>query len=136
MPKRKSIVLSLLVVVFLTYSQTTHIVGAKEHTPNTGTTVSECIFLAEGLYIKVNRVTEKNSRFYLCAPKTIEQHSDAMCTQIVDKIPYIKGKIPSIEAYGVGNQPCKESIVVYKKGNPRRCFEYHSGCRTRYIPRG
>jgi hypothetical protein len=136
MPKRILIILSLLVVAFLAYSQSTYVVWAEKPTLNTGTTVSECIFLEEGLYIKVNRVTDKNSPFYLCAPETIELHRDAMCTQIVDKIPFIDGAKPSVEAYGVGNKPCKESIVVYKKGNPTKCFEYHSGCRTRYIPRG
>ena len=137
MLKRKLIILSLLVVAFLICSQSTLIVEAKEQTKKkfrTGNTVAECIFLEEGLYIKVIR-----SASDLCAER-VEQHSDAACTTKVYDIKrvykYDPGKYPKTEAYGIGNQTCKESIVPSTKKNPRRCFEYHSGCRTRYIPRG
>jgi len=132
MPKRILIILSSLLVAFLAYFQSTYVVGAQESPEKqfrTGNTVEECIFLAEGLYIKVIR-----SPSDLCAA-TVEHHRNKTCTDKVADIP-ISGKRPKTAAYGIGNLACKESIVIYPKSNPGLCFEYHSGCRTRYIPRG
>ena len=133
MLKRKSIILSVLVVAFLSFPQSAHIVGAEVQTINTlhtGTTTAECILLQEEppIYIKVIR--NKNN---LCAEK-VEQHKTYDCSARVDEIPYLKGILPKNEAYGIGNQVCPEAIVVYK--NSPRCYEYVSGGRTRYIPRG
>ena len=132
MLKRILIILSLLVVAFFAYFQSTYVVGAQESPEKqfrTGNTMSECIFLEEGLYIKVIR-----SPADLCAD-TVEQHRNKDCTAKVADIP-ISGKRPKTAAYGIGNLACKESIVSYPSTNPGLCFEYHSGCRTRYIPRG
>ena len=49
--------------------------------------------------------------------------------------PVEEGKIPIPKtASGTGNQYCPEAIVHYE--NSPYCFQYTSGGRTRYIPRG
>jgi len=133
MPKRNSIILSLLVVAFLSCSQSAHIVGAEEQTSGvwrTGITTSECILLqAESppIYIKVIR-----SKDDLCADY-VEQYDNPKCE---GKGIFIKGEEGPRKtvAYSIGNQVCPETIVVYKNSDP--CYEYHSRCRKRYIPRG
>ena len=141
MLRRKLIILSLLLVAFLTYSQSTHIVRAEEPARlklHPGSSVAECILLQENTptYIKVIRDTDIKSPLFMCAEK-VEEHRDKECKTYVRDIPIVEGKKPpNTEAYGVGNQPCKESIAVYTINNPGWCFEYHSGCNTRYIPPG
>ena len=133
MRKKRFIIFSVLLAASLGCTHSANIVQAEEHTVGiwrTGITTSECILLQTQnppLYIKVIR-----SKDDLCADY-VEQYNNPECK---GEGVFLKGeKGPrKIEAYGLGNQACPESIVVYKKSDP--CYEYHSRCRKRYIPRG
>jgi len=134
MIKRKSIILSVLIVASLSCSPLTHKVGAEEQTRNfwhTGITTSECILLqAENPPISIKVI---RSKVDLCADKVTEHNKDEFCEGKGIPIEIEKDPLKT-EAYSVGNQRCPETIVVYRKSAP--CFQYHSGCRKRYIPRG
>ena len=129
MPKRKLVILSLLVVVFLICSPSALTFGAEKG-PRTGNIVSDCIFLKEigGHTIKIIR----DSNF--CAER-VTYHKNPLCQGEGEKVE-AKGKPSKTPTYCIGNPFCSESIKVHYKPNPGYCYEYNSGGNTRYIPPG
>jgi hypothetical protein len=129
MPKRKLVILSLLVVVFLICSQSALTLGA-EKSPRTGNIVQDCILLQE-IKSTFKVIRDKNS----CAEKVTYHEKQELCQGAGVPVPIVDepSKAP---AYGIGNPACSESIKVQYKPNPGYCYEYNSGGTTRYIPPG
>lgn len=144
MLKKRAILFYVLLIAALGCTHTSNNVEAEEPPAKKymlpGDNTVECIFLENNLSIKVQRKAN------MCADK-IWLHKDRYCTDV--GVPYEDEKegdkntekkeeggripIPKIVS-GNGNQYCPEAFVVYQ--NSPYCFQYTSGGRTRYIPRG
>jgi hypothetical protein len=149
MRKRKSIILSVLVVASLSCSQPYGIVKAEEEfkeiewkqVKSPGTASNECKpleipFVREGkpikdaLAIKVYRSQET-----LCV-YAVYEHYTWNCSDTGEPITkYEKDDRPDVAFSGSGNQICPEAIAYYK--NSPGCWEVNSGDgNTYYVPRG
>jgi hypothetical protein len=129
MPKRKLVILSLLVVVFLICSQSALTLGAEKG-PRTGNIVQDCIFLQE-IKSTIKVIRDRN----FCAEEVTYHKAQALCQGTGQPVPIVD-KPSQVPAHGIGNPACSESIKVKKKDNPGYCYEYNSGGTTRYIPPG
>ena len=135
MLKRKSMILSVLVIDSLSCSPSTQISNAGgeiKAAVRPVTASKECKPLEEGVSILVVRNPQT-----LCA-ETVDSFKSSDCTgeptriDALDPVKY--PNLPKSAFSGTGNQFCPEAIVKYVNSDP--CYEYVSGGRTRYIPRG
>jgi hypothetical protein len=127
--------MSVGVVVFLSCAQSAQIVEAEvpsKYFSRQGTASKECKPLEEKVSILVVRNPET-----LCA-ETVDFFTSSDCTGEPIRIdpldPEKDPKLPKGAFSGSGNQFCPEAFVKYVNSDP--CYEYISGGRTRYIPKG
>lgn len=133
MLKRRSIIFFVLVVAFLSFTQSAKIVGAEEEIKEVlrpGTALTECKLLEKNLSILVKRNPKT-----LCA-ETVRFYKNNDCMgegAPVEALPS-NPKLPTKAFSGTANQFCQEAFVVYERSPA--CYQYTSGGRTRYIPPG
>jgi hypothetical protein len=139
MLKRKSIILSVLVIGLLSCSRSTQIANAEEEIKENfrpGTSLVECKVLEidppRAIWFKrvpgdICKIEKEMIRMYenlYCEGKEYE----------TIKAEPISKELPANAFSGSGNQFCQEAFVVYVYSPP--CFQYTIGGRTYYIPRG
>lgn len=139
MIKRISIILSVLVIVFLSCSRSTQIAKAEEEIKDAfrpGTSLLECKALSRNPEISIKFIREKND---MCKIKdeTIFIYENLYCDGTPTKkiTPEVGRNELPVEAFsGSGNQYCTEAFVKYIKSPV--CFEYTTGGRTYRIGPG
>ena len=135
MLKKRFIIFSVLLVVSLGCAQSGQIAGADQEIKEVlrpGSAIKECKILEKNLSILV----ERNQKTLCAETVTVYKSNDCTgaSTIIQPEDPDKNPKLPKAAFSGAGNQFCQEAFVIYD--NSPYCFQYTSGGRTRYIPRG